>query len=100
MTSEQLQEIFGNEIGRVYSFTDSIPEGSDPQVHITEAFATAAGSNLINCIVTHIFGTWLVYTKESTVTSDKFTLLVELPLPVPEVPEVPEVPAESETQSE
>lgn len=97
MTSEQLQEIFGNEVGRVYSFTDSIPENSDPDAYITEVFATAAGSNLINCIVTRIFDTWLVYTKESTVTSDKFTLLVELPLPVPEVPEVP---AESETQPE
>jgi hypothetical protein len=97
MTSEQLQEIFGNEVGRVYEFTDSVPEDSDPDVYITEAFATAAGSNLINCIVTHIFGTWLVYTKESEVTSDKFTLIVELPLPEPEIPEVP---AESETQPE
>ena len=97
MTPNQLQEIFGNEVGRVYEFTGSIPEGSDPDAYITEAFATAAGSNLINCIVTHIFGTWLVYTKESEVTSDKFTLVVELPLPEPEVPEVP---AEPETQPE
>ena len=97
MTSEQLQEIFGNEVGRVYTFTGDVPEDSDPDVYITEAFATAAGSNLINCIVTHIFGTWLVYTKESEVTSDKFTLVVELPL---SEPEVPEVPAEPETQPE
>jgi hypothetical protein len=97
MTSTQLQEIFGSEVGRVYAFTDIVPEDSDPEVYITEAFATAAGSNLINCIVTHLFGTWLVYTKESEVTSDKFTLLVELPLPEPELPEAP---AESETQPE
>lgn len=97
MTSEQLQEIFGNEVGRVYTFTGSIPEDSDPDVYITEAFATAAGTNLINCIVTQIFGSWLVYTKESEVTSDTFSLAVELPLPEPEVPEVP---AEPETQPE
>ena len=97
MTSKQLQEIFGNDVGRVYTFTGVVPEGSDPEAYITEAFATAAGTNLINCIVTQILGSWLVYTKESEVTSDSFALVVELPLPEPEVPEVP---AEPETQPE
>lgn len=100
MTPNQLQEIFGNDVGRVYEFTGIITEDSDPEVYITEAFATAVGSNLINCIVTRIFGSWLVYTKESEVTSDTFRLIVELPLPEPEVPEVPEVPAEPEAQPE
>jgi hypothetical protein len=89
----KLQELFGTDPARVYEFTASVPEDINPVAHITEAFATAAGSNLINCIVTEVSGNWLVYTKETEVTSDKFTLVVELPLPEPE-PEVPEVPAE------
>ena len=89
----KLQELFGTDRARVYEFTASVPEDSNPIAHITEAFATAAGTNLINCIVTEVSGNWLVYTKETEVTSDKFTLVVELPLPEPE-PEVPEVPAE------
>ncbi len=89
----KLQELFGTDPARVYEFTASVPEDSNPVAHITEAFATAAGTNLINCIVTEVSGNWLVYTKETEVTSDKFTLVVELPLPEPE-PEVPEVPAE------
>jgi hypothetical protein len=90
----KLQELFGTDPARVYEFTASVPEDSNPVAHITEAFATAAGTNLINCIVTEVSGNWLVYTKETEVTSDKFTLLVELPLPEPEVPEVPAEPTE------
>lgn len=88
MTSEQLQELFGTENGRVYSFTGGIPENENPQVHITESFATAAGTNLVDCVVTNFGSGWLVYTRNITVTSDEFMLLVELPLPEPEVEEV------------
>ena len=95
MTPAKLQELFGTESARVYEFTAEVPEDSNPIAHITEAFATAAGTNLINCIVTEVSGNWLVYTKETEVTSDKFTLVVELPLPEPEPePEVPAVPTE------
>ena len=93
MTSEQLQELFGNEVGRVYAYTGGTPENENPQVHITESFATAAGTNLVDCVVTNFGSGWLVYTRNITVTSDEFMLLVELPLPEPEVVEevVPEV---------
>ena len=95
MTPAKLQELFGTESARVYEFTAEVPEDSNPIAHITEAFATAAGTNLINCIVTEVSGNWLVYTKETEVTSDKSTLVVELPLPEPEPePEVPAVPTE------
>ena len=93
MDLQKLQELFGTEPARVYEFNDSVPEGSDPVAHITEAFATAAGTNLINCIVTQAFGNWLVYTRETEVTSDTFRLVVELPLPEPE-PEVTAEPTE------
>jgi hypothetical protein len=94
MDLQKLQELFGTEPARVYEFNDSVPEGSDPVAHITEAFATAAGTNLINCIVTQAFGNWLVYTRETEVTSDTFRLVVELPLPEPEVIAEPEQPQE------
>lgn len=87
MTPEKLQELFGTEVGRVYAFTGGIPNDTDPQVHITESFATAAGTNLIDCVVTNFGSGWLVYTRNTTVTSDEFMLLVELPLPEPEVVE-------------
>jgi hypothetical protein len=94
MDPQKLQELFGTEPSRIYEFNGSVPEGSDPVAHITEAFATAAGTNLINCTVTQLFGSWLVYTKETEVASDTFRLVAELPLPEPEAPTEPEQPDE------
>ena len=93
MDLQKLQELFGTEPARIYTFTASVPENSNPVAHITEAFAIAAGTNLINCIVTEVRGNWLVYTRETEVTSDTFMLVGELPLPEPE-PEVPTEPNE------
>jgi len=87
MTPEKLQELFGTEVGRVYAYTGGVPNDTDPQVHITESFATAAGTNLIDCVVTNLGSGWLVYTRNTTVTNDEFMLLVELPLPEPEIEE-------------
>jgi hypothetical protein len=84
MTPEKLQELFGTEVGRVYSYTGSIPDNEDPTEHITHAFADAAGTNLVDCVVTHFGAGYLVYTRNITVTSDEFMPLVELPLPEPE----------------
>jgi len=84
MTPEKLQELFGTEVGRVYSYTGATPENEDPTEHITHAFATAAGTNLVDCVVTHFGSGWLVYTRHTTVTNEEFMLLVELPLPEPE----------------
>jgi hypothetical protein len=91
MNPKTLQELFGNEIGRIYAFDGSIPQDENPQVHITEAFATAAGTNLVDCVVTQLSGAWLVYTRNTQVDSDTFRLCVELPLPevVEETPETP-----------
>jgi hypothetical protein len=84
MTPEKLQELFGTEVGRVYSYTGATPENEDPTEHITHAFATAAGTNLVDCVVTHFGSGWLVYTRNTTITNDEFMPLVELPLPEPE----------------
>jgi len=94
MDLQKLQEIFGTEPGRIYAFTGSVPEGSDPVAHITEAFATAAGSNLVDCVITQLFDSRLVYTRNTEVASDSFNLVVELPLPEPEPEVQPEQPQE------
>jgi len=95
MTPEKLQELFGTEVGRVYSYTGGVPDNTNPTEHITYAFAEAAGTNLVDCVVTHFGSGWLVYTRNITVTSNEFMLLVELPLPEVEV-----VPAAEEQQGE
>lgn len=92
MDPTKLQELFGTETARIYMFNGSVPEDSNPVAHITQEFATAAGTNLINCIVTQIFGNWLVYTRETQVTSDTFALVVELPLPEEPVQSPEEIP--------
>jgi hypothetical protein len=94
MDLQKLQEIFGTEPGRIYAFVGSVPEGSDPVAHITEAFATAAGSNLVDCVITQLFDNRLVYTRNTEVASDMFNLVVELPLPEPEPEVQPEQPQE------
>jgi hypothetical protein len=94
MTPEKLQELFGTEVGRVYSYTGGIPDNTDPTEHITHSFAEAAGTNLVDCVVTNLGSGWLVYTRNISVTSGEFMLLVELPLPELEVEE--EQPAEQQ----
>ena len=96
MDLQKLQELFGTEPGRIYAFVGSVPDGSDPVAYITEAFATAAGSNLVDCVVTQLFGNQLVYTRNTEVTSDTFVLVAELPLPEPEVVETPTEPTPTE----
>jgi len=96
MTPENLQDLFGTEIGRVYSYTGVIPENKDATEHITHAFADAAGTNLVDCLVTHFGSGYLVYTRHTTITSDEFSLAVELPLPEPE----PEVHQEQQEQQQ
>ena len=91
MTPQNLQLMFGAEHAKVYQFTDSVPNGEIPQVHITLKFADAVGNNLIDCIVTELSNVWYVYTQnEHAVTGDLFELAAELPLPEPEVVVPPE----------
>ena len=52
MTPQNLQLMFGAEHAKVYQFTDSVPDGEIPQVHITLKFADAVGNNLIERYIT------------------------------------------------
>ena len=95
MKPELLQQLFGKEVAKVYVFDGSIPEDSDFASFVTEEFAKAAGTNLINCVVTTIQGTNLVYTHtDYEIEEGQFRFYIDLPLPEPEV--VPEVIVEPE----
>jgi hypothetical protein len=50
-------------------------------------------------VVTQVSGTWIVYTKNTSVTDDNFTLFLELPLEEPVIP-IPEAPEESSNPPE
>jgi hypothetical protein len=97
MNHDDLQNMFGKEPSKIYIFTGSIEDGKEPVEEITLDFARAAGTNLIDAVVTKINQTWVVYTRNTTVDDNNFSLYVELPLPEPEeiVPEQTELdPAE------
>jgi hypothetical protein len=90
MIPEELQQVFGKDIAKVYEFTGTIPEAENPQVHITVQFATAINNFLVDCIVTNLNNRWYIYTKTPhEFSAGDFVLSVELPLPEPEPIEPP-----------
>lgn len=89
MKPELLQQLFGIETAKVYIFDGSIPDDSNFTAYVTEEFAKAAGTNLINCIVSSVQGITVVYTQDNIqIEEGQFRLYIDLPLPEPlEVPE-------------
>ncbi len=84
MNHDDLQNMFGKEPSKIYVFAGSIEDDQDPVEAITLDFARAAGTNLIDAVVTKINKTWIVYTRNTAVDDSNFSLYVELPLPEPE----------------
>ena len=102
MNKEFLQSIFGQKMGYVYHYKGTVPEGESIAHYITEQFAQAAGSNLVNTVVTELvnFGITVVYNyaTEDTISDSNFELITDLvPDPIPEPPVLPEPPAQEET---
>lgn len=91
MKPELLQQFFGTETAKIYFFDGSVPAGEDVSAYVTEEFAKAAGTNLINCVVTTLQESILVYAHNDYGISDsQFRFYIDLPLPEPEVtPETP-----------
>ena len=95
MKPELLQQLFGKETAKVYIFYGAIPEDSDFATFVTEEFAKAAGTNLINCIVSSVQGITVVYAQtDIQLEEGQFRFYIDLPLPEPEV--VPEEIVEPE----
>lgn len=96
MTPQELQLLFGKETAKIYFFDGTVPEGEDVSSYVTHEFAKEAGTNLINCIVTTVQESILVYTHTDYVIPEgEFRFYVDLPIPEPEI--VPEtLPTEPE----
>ena len=106
MNKEFFQSVFSQKMGYVYAYKGTVPEGQSPSHYITEQFAQAAGSNLVNTVVTELpnFGVTVIYNHAETddIANSNFELITDLvPDPIPEppeplvVPEVPETPEET-----
>jgi hypothetical protein len=94
MNSEDLENLFGKDPAKIYVFSGEVDSGTDPVEFITLDFARAAGTNLIDAVVSNINGTWIVYTRNTTVEDQNFTLFLELPLPEPIIEEPAPEPSE------
>lgn len=81
MNSEDLENLFGKEPAKIYIFTGKVELNAEPIEFITLDFARAAGTNLIDAVVSNLSGTWIVYTRNTTVEDQNFNLHLELPLP-------------------
>ena len=102
MNKEFFQSIFSQKMGYVYAYKGTVPEGESPAHYITEQFAQAAGSNLVNTVVTELpnFGVTVIYNHADvdTISSPNFELITDLvPDPIPEPPVLPETPEPEET---
>lgn len=85
MTKDLLQEIFGNSPAKLYTYAGELVNGDSQVENITHKFAEAAGTNLVSCVVSHIAGTYFVYTRDDyNINNSDFTFVVDFPLPEPE----------------
>jgi hypothetical protein len=107
VNKEFFQSIFNQKMGYVYYYTGSVPEGESRDHYITEQFAQAAGTNLVNTVVAELpnFGITVIYNHSdtNTISSPTFELMTDLvPDPIPESPVVEivteETPAEEPPQ--
>jgi hypothetical protein len=98
MTDYEIQGLFGKEPAKIYSYNGSL-SSENPIEEITLDFARAANTNLVDAVVTQVGGTWIVYTRNTTVTDDNFTLFLELPLEEPVIP-ISEITEESSNPPE
>jgi hypothetical protein len=104
MNKDFLRTIFHSDVGHVYEYIGTVPEGLDPEspemsAHVTEDFIKGHGDNLVSTMVVQLpyqNNKIILYCNSDTNinTSDEFVLLTDL---------VPDVVIESvveETQEE
>ena len=89
MNKEFFQSIFARQMGYVFKYLGTVPEGESATHYITEQFAAAAGTNLVTTIVSELpnFGLTVVYyySDTNTISSPNFELIMDLiPDPIPE----------------
>jgi hypothetical protein len=104
MDKEFFQKIFSQQMGFVYKYLGTVPEGEQKSAYITGKFAEAAGSHLVATMVADIgtYGITVIYNHSDTddVNHKDFEMLMDLvPYPTPEPPAEPEVPSEPNEQT-
>ena len=101
MTPSVFEQLFGTAPAKVYEFRGSVDGIEDPDAYITELFATAVGTNLVECVITSLQSRWFVYTTQDLpVTGNDFVLVAVLPLPIPEIVSTEEAPLQSDQTTE
>jgi hypothetical protein len=101
MDKEFFQGIFSQQMGFVYKYLGTVPEGEQKSAYITGKFAEAAGSHLVSTMVCELnnYGVTVVYNHSNTddVNHEHFELLMDLvPYPRPESFVLPETPSSDE----
>lgn len=86
MDIQKLQDVFGSHPAKLYVYDGPVTDGNEVEI-ITHQFVEDASTNLVSCIVSFVQGMWVLHTEESHSLGDKFRLLAEFPLPIPEEPE-------------
>lgn len=105
MNKEFFQSIFNQKMGYVYAYKGTVPDGESPAHYITEQFAQAAGSNLVNTVVAELsnFGVTVIYNhaESDNISSANFQVITDLvPDPIPEPQVVEESVAEDAPSEE
>ena len=103
MNKDFLKTIFHSDVGHVYEYIGTVPEGLDPEspemcAHVTEDFIKGHGDNLVSTMVVQLpyqNNKIILYCNDETDlnTSDEFVLLASL---VPDV--IPEVVEETQEE--
>ena len=103
MNKEFFQSIFNQKMGYVYCYKGTVPEGESRDHYITEQFAQAAGTNLVNTVVAELptFGITVIYNHAdaNAIASPTFELIADLvPDIIPEPPVIEIVTEETPSQ--
>ena len=86
MNKEFFQQVFQAQQGYVYRYAGTVPDGESAAHYITDAFAAAAGTNLLTTVVTELsaYNLTVIYVNsdEKLNNSADFELITDLVPPV------------------
>ena len=100
MNKQYFQQIFNPNIGFVYKYLGTVPEGQSAAHYITDEFVKACGNNQIGTMVVELpqFNANVLWDHTSTqqISSDKFEFITNLVADVVEETPSEEIPEENQ----
>jgi hypothetical protein len=82
MNKDFFQQLFQVQHGYVYRYTGTVPEGQSVAHYITDVFAIAANTNLLNTVVVELptYNTVVIYANSDNnlINSVEFELITDL----------------------